>query len=192
MGQIRFTDITLREASRCGEGALSFKEIIEAAKILDRLNLDVISLAPIVNEKIDSLLVRTVAAAVKRSAPSWRPSCPNARPARQSISSMSRPPVCMSQMSTGLWMFCRSWWTQATRLLSSSTIWMSSRLRTISSTSVPRAATAAVDWSFAVRRRRLHSARVRIPDSISARFSPAKTAENAINKVEMCNKTGVS
>ena len=64
MGQIRFTDITLREASRCGEGALSFKEIIEAAKILDRLNLDVISLAPIVNEKIDSLLVRTVAAAV--------------------------------------------------------------------------------------------------------------------------------
>lgn len=46
--------------------------------------------------------------AVKRSAPSWRPSCPNARPARQSISSMSRPPVCMSQMSTGLWMFCRS------------------------------------------------------------------------------------
>ena len=53
MGQIRFTDITLREASRCGEGALSFKEIIEAAKILDRLNLDVISLAPIVNEKID-------------------------------------------------------------------------------------------------------------------------------------------
>ena len=54
MGQIRFTDITLREASRCGEGALSFKEIIEAAKILDRLNLDVISLAPIVNEKIDS------------------------------------------------------------------------------------------------------------------------------------------
>ena len=68
MGQIRFTDITLREASRCGEGALSFKEIIEAAKILDRLNLDVISLAPIVNEKIDSLLVRTVAAAVKRSA----------------------------------------------------------------------------------------------------------------------------
>ena len=47
----------------------------------------------------------------------------NARPARPSISSMSRPPVCMSQMSTGLWMFCRSWWTQATRSLSSSIIW---------------------------------------------------------------------
>ena len=29
-------------------------------------------------------------------------------------------------------------------------------------------------------------------DSISAPSSPAKTAENAINKVEMCNKTGVS
>ncbi len=43
---------------------------------------------------------------------------------RRSIFSMSRPPVCMSQMSTGLWMFCRSWWTQATRSLSSSIIWM--------------------------------------------------------------------
>ena len=42
------------------------------------------------------------------------------------------------------------------------------------------------------RRRRLHSARVRIPDSISDRSSHAKTAENGINKVEMCNKTGVS
>ncbi len=67
MKQIKFTDITLREAALGGEGALSSKEIIEAAKILDRLNVDVISLAPIINEKIDSLLVRTVAAAVKKS-----------------------------------------------------------------------------------------------------------------------------
>lgn len=68
MKNIKFNDITLREAARSGEGALSFKEIIEMAKALDRLNLDVVSLAPIVNEKIDSLLVRTVAAAVKKSA----------------------------------------------------------------------------------------------------------------------------
>ena len=67
MKRIKFTDITLREAARGLEGALSFKEIIEMAKILDRLNLDVISLAPIANVKIDSLLVRTVAAAVKKS-----------------------------------------------------------------------------------------------------------------------------
>ncbi|KEJ92635.1 alpha-isopropylmalate synthase regulatory domain-containing protein [Synergistes jonesii] len=67
MKRIRLTDITLREASREGGGALSFKEIIEMSKILDRLNVDVISLAPIVNEKIDSLLVRTIAAAVKKS-----------------------------------------------------------------------------------------------------------------------------
>ena len=67
MKRIKFTDITLREAARGLEGALSFKEIREMAKILDRLNLDVISLAPIANVKIDSLLVRTVAAAVKKS-----------------------------------------------------------------------------------------------------------------------------
>lgn len=67
MQKIRFSDITLREAARSGEGAFSFKEIIELAKILDRLNLDVISLAPIENEKLDSLLVRTIAAAVKHS-----------------------------------------------------------------------------------------------------------------------------
>lgn len=68
MKQIKFTDITLREAQRGAEGALSFKEIIEMAKTLDKLNLDVISMAPIVHDKIDSLLVRTVAAAVKNSA----------------------------------------------------------------------------------------------------------------------------
>ena len=67
MKRIKFTDITLREAARGLEGALSFKEIIEMAKILDRLNLDVISLAPITSVKIDSLLVRTIAAAVKKS-----------------------------------------------------------------------------------------------------------------------------
>ncbi|MDO4988203.1 MAG: alpha-isopropylmalate synthase regulatory domain-containing protein [Synergistes sp.] len=68
MTKIKINDITLREASRSARCELSFKEIIEIAKILDRLNADVISLAPIVNEKIDSLLVRTVAAAVKKSA----------------------------------------------------------------------------------------------------------------------------
>lgn len=68
MKRIRLNDITLREATNRKEGGLSFKEIIEVAKILDRLNTDVISLAPIVNEKIDSLLVRTVSSAVKRSA----------------------------------------------------------------------------------------------------------------------------
>lgn len=67
MKKISFADVTLREAQRCGEGALSFKEIIEMAKVLDKLNADVIGLAPIENEKIDSLLVRTVAAAVRRS-----------------------------------------------------------------------------------------------------------------------------
>ena len=56
--------------------------------------------------------------------------------------------------------------------------------------SVPRAAMAEADWSFPARRRRLHSARVRIPDSISDRSSHAKTAENANNKT--ANQSGHS
>ena len=57
MRKVKLTDITLRETSVGQESSLSFKEIIEAAKILDKLNLDTIALAPIENVKTDSLLV---------------------------------------------------------------------------------------------------------------------------------------
>ena len=46
----------------------------------------------------------------------------------------------------------KSSWTRGTRSSSSSTTSTSSRSRIISSTSVPRAATAAADWSRAARR----------------------------------------
>ena len=68
MRKVKLTDITLRETSVGQESSLSFKEIIEAAKILDKLNLDTIALAPIENVKTDSLLVRTIASAVRTSA----------------------------------------------------------------------------------------------------------------------------
>lgn len=64
MKRIKFTDVTLREARAQN---MSFKEMIELAKVLDRLNVDVISTPPIINEKVDSLLVRTIASAVKKS-----------------------------------------------------------------------------------------------------------------------------
>ena len=67
MTRVRLTDITLRENAKAEENTLSFKEMIEISKILDRLHLDTITLAPIVNVKVDSLLVRIIASAVKNS-----------------------------------------------------------------------------------------------------------------------------
>ena len=67
MKKIKFTDITLRETAAGRGSSLSFKEAIEMAKILDKLGVDVIGLAPIANVKVDSLLVRTIASAVRKS-----------------------------------------------------------------------------------------------------------------------------
>jgi 2-isopropylmalate synthase len=67
MQKVRLTDITLREASLELESSLSFKEKIEIAKLLDKLNMDTIALAPITNARKDTLLVRTIASAVKKS-----------------------------------------------------------------------------------------------------------------------------
>ena len=68
MKKISLTDVTLRESSKGQENSLSFKEIIETAKILDKLDVDIINIAPIINEKVDTLLVRTITSAVKNSA----------------------------------------------------------------------------------------------------------------------------
>lgn len=65
MRNIRLSDITLKLASTSAAFSLSFREKIELAKLLDRLNVSVIELSPIQNCKIDSLLVKSIAAAVK-------------------------------------------------------------------------------------------------------------------------------
>lgn len=62
---IGLSDITLKTD---GGRALSFKEKIELAKLLDRLNVSGIELAPIQNVKIDSLLVKSIAMTVKNGA----------------------------------------------------------------------------------------------------------------------------
>lgn len=67
MIKINLTDVTLRENATGHENSLSFKEIIETAKILDKLRVDTIYIAPILNEKVDTLLVRTLTSAVKNS-----------------------------------------------------------------------------------------------------------------------------
>ncbi len=60
MKKITIADATLRECARRGDIALSFKEKIEIAKLLDKLNIDVIEAAPITDEKIDTLVLRTI------------------------------------------------------------------------------------------------------------------------------------
>ena len=65
MNKIRISDVTMKQS---GQGIrLSFKEKIELSKLLDKLGVDVIELEPIVQTKIDSLRVKSVAAAVKGS-----------------------------------------------------------------------------------------------------------------------------
>ena len=67
MQNICISDITMKIADRSAEFSLSFKEKIELAKLLDKLNVSVIEISAIENRKIDSLLVKSIAAAVKNS-----------------------------------------------------------------------------------------------------------------------------
>ncbi|MCI8590299.1 MAG: hypothetical protein HFE77_06265 [Clostridiales bacterium] len=66
MKKVSITDVTIRKAAE--NGSLSFKEKIEIAKALDRLNVSAIELSPITNQKTDLLLIKTIASAVKNAA----------------------------------------------------------------------------------------------------------------------------
>lgn len=63
MNKVVITDMTLS----LGMEVLSFKEKIEIARLLDKLQVDVIDLPPIKDSITDSLLIRTVSAFVKNS-----------------------------------------------------------------------------------------------------------------------------
>ena len=65
MNEIRISDVTMKQTG--SEISLSFKEKIELSKLLDRLGVCVIELEPIVQNKIDSLRIKSIAAAVKNS-----------------------------------------------------------------------------------------------------------------------------
>ncbi len=66
MKKIRISDSTM---AKVHEGfCLSFKEKIELSKLLDKLGVDVIELSGIKNTRIDSLQVKSIAAAVEKSA----------------------------------------------------------------------------------------------------------------------------
>ena len=65
MRTIKISDITLRQT--CAD-ILTFKEKLELAKLLDRLCVDVIELAPVAKEKADTLYIKSVVNTVKDSA----------------------------------------------------------------------------------------------------------------------------
>ena len=66
MNKIRISDVTMKQFSQTS--GLSFREKIEMSKLLDKLGVDLIELEPIVQPKIDALRIKSVAAAVQRSA----------------------------------------------------------------------------------------------------------------------------
>lgn len=68
MQNVYLSDMTMKLADASAGFSLSFREKIELSKLLDRLNVSTIELSPIRNRKIDSLLIKSVAAAVKHSA----------------------------------------------------------------------------------------------------------------------------
>ena len=62
MKKVKISDMTL-----CRNTALSFKERIEIARLLERLNVDSVELPAVDNVKTDTLLIRTVSSFVKTS-----------------------------------------------------------------------------------------------------------------------------
>ena len=63
MNRIRISDVTMKQAGQ--ELSLSFKEKIELAKLLDKLDVSVIELEGIRSVKIDSLRIKSIASAVQ-------------------------------------------------------------------------------------------------------------------------------
>ena len=67
MRNIKISDVTMKQTGKGLDFSLSFREKIELAKLLDRLEVSVIELHPIENLKIDSLLIKSIAGAVKNA-----------------------------------------------------------------------------------------------------------------------------
>ena len=127
MKHISVTDTTIRQAGKAAGYTLSFREKIELAKLLDRLGVSVIELHAVENPKIDSLLIKSVASAVKESAvcvpvaldpasvslvwaalkeakhprPTPRPPAAPGRPARSRA--RARSPRCRTATSRRIW-----------------------------------------------------------------------------------------
>lgn len=60
MNQIKISDVTLKQSAQ----ALSFREKIELAKLLDKLNVSAIELEGVHNSRVDSLRIKSIASVV--------------------------------------------------------------------------------------------------------------------------------
>ncbi len=67
MERLTIADVTLKEAAKANDSSLSFREKIEIAKLLDKINVTVIELPAIKKEKSDVLLIKSIASCVKNS-----------------------------------------------------------------------------------------------------------------------------
>ncbi len=98
MKKIMIADVTLRESAGKKGVALSFKERLEAARLLDKLGADIIEAAPIADEKTDTLVLRTLCPLLKTSILS----CPTGlteagvKKAYESVSAAKKPRLLVS------------------------------------------------------------------------------------------------
>ena len=67
MTEVKIADVTLKQAHTKGGLALSFKEKLEIAKLLDRLCASVIEIEGIENANVDTLRIKSIASAVKNT-----------------------------------------------------------------------------------------------------------------------------
>lgn len=67
MRNIYLSEITMATPEKNGGFDLSFREKIELAKLLDKIGMNVIETAPIRNKRTDSLLIKSLASAVRES-----------------------------------------------------------------------------------------------------------------------------
>ena len=65
MNTIKISDISLRISDEALSSALSFKEKLEIAKLLEKLDVDVIETGYVTEEAADTVLMRTLASTVK-------------------------------------------------------------------------------------------------------------------------------
>ena len=65
MERVFISDRTLKQTGK--QMSLSFREKIELSRMIDRLEVDSIELPPIANRKVDTLLVKSIASAVKKA-----------------------------------------------------------------------------------------------------------------------------
>ena len=68
MIDIKIADISLRESEQVYAARLSFKEKLETAKLLEKLQIDVIETGPVGDSPADAVFIRTLSSTLEYSA----------------------------------------------------------------------------------------------------------------------------